>query len=125
MEPQGPQTYEQAIQGVLDGVLHEAILLVLPIFLMFLFKDFLAEVVGGFVWRFRSGYEEGETVNIEGEWGRITKLGFLRTTFTVYTWEEGKDEPIGGESMQILNNHLRKMKIKTPLQPVDKRLRRK
>lgn len=110
----GPETYDTFILRELFG---ELVWLILGLFILSLGKEFLQSIASGILWRFKSGYENNELVNVDGEWARINHIGFLRTDFTVYRWEGEKI--IGGDSMTVPNSELRNMKIKQPLPMVD------
>jgi hypothetical protein len=81
-------------------------------------KQVLVELAGGVVWRFKGGYDNDEIVIVEGEWARIQRIGWLKTDFNVFTWTRGMRMPSGGNIRSILNNELRRIDIRKPLEKI-------
>src|SRR3990167_105068 len=108
---------DSELVAALKGIADEVFILALPIILLFFVRSLIEEIIAGMIWRWRSGYERNEIVSINGDWARITDLGWMRTYFVVYIWEG--ETVIGGYSMNILNSELRKMKIKQQLEMVN------
>ena len=102
----------QAVQA-LHELGHELYWLIFPIIFFTVVEGFIVELAGGVLFRFRSGHHNDEIVMVDGEWARVTRLGIFSTT--MYTYILRDDKVIGGYSMTILNDELRHMKIKRPL----------
>lgn len=97
---------------------HEVFFFIVPILLMFFLKSFVEEIVGGLLWKWRSGYDEDDLVKLNGDWARIVHIGLFRSKFYVYVIN-ARDEIVGGYKMSVLNNELRKMTLKEPLNLID------
>lgn len=109
-----------AVHDVAHQIFGELVWLLLVLLLFELTKDLLKEFVGGVIWRMKSGYANMDIVRIDGESGRIVHLGLFRTSFIVYIFDKETGKKIvGGYSMSILNDELRRTKIQEPLPLVD------
>jgi len=82
-----------------------------PLVLMIVFRDFVGNIVGGVVWRFKSNYEEESVIQLDGELGVIAHIGILQTKFYIYIVND-KGEVVGKWVRRVLNNHLRSAKVK-------------
>ena len=98
-------------------VFHEFYWIAVPLVLLTFLRSFIEEFIAGVLWRFKSGYDNYEVVEIEDEYARIMHMGLFRTEFNVYLIKDNK--VVGGSVMSVLNSELRKMKIKQPLALLD------
>lgn len=113
----GPESLETVVDA---HITQELLLLALSLFVLAVFKNLMEMIVMGLIWRWRSPYEEDEIVCVDGEWGRIVYMGYIKTKFVIYLWDTDKRQFItGGKSMWIANSELSKRKIQALLPLVD------
>lgn len=86
----------------------------LPIFLLYLARTFLDQLVWGLVWKLGRRYNENDVVIIDGEFGRIIRIGLFSVEFYVY--EIVDDKIVSGWTLNMANDKLRDLKLKKPLQ---------
>lgn len=104
-------TYEDMVQVLAEQIILYGLMLSAPIFLSLIFREFISNIVGGILWRFKSYYREEQIVEIDGEVGQIVHIGTLQTKFYIFIIND-KKEVVGKWSMRVLNNHLRTRKVK-------------
>ena len=106
------QTKEKLLE-VAHDLTHELIWGAVGLFVLYLFKSTLEEIVMGILWRFRSDFNNRDIVKLDNEWSRIIHIGLTRTEFTVFLIKDGSI--IGGDTVFISNEKLREHQVKKPL----------
>jgi hypothetical protein len=89
-----------------------------PLLIAIFFKELIAEFISGLLWRFGSHIEADDVIKFNGKWGRIARIGLVKTTIYLYDIDS-QNRIIGGCSMCLLNSELRKEKICEPLRLIN------
>jgi hypothetical protein len=83
-------------------------------FIATIFKDTLQEVIAGLQIFLGNEYNNDDAVYVDGEPGRIVRVGKWKTTFYMYDYD--KDGNIsGGNALSIQNSELKHLRIARPL----------
>ena len=73
---------EKELSSLVQGALSaEIVTLVIVLFLLFLIKDLISDVVSGLVFIFGSEFNEGDTIYIDGKRAVIISVGLRRAKF--------------------------------------------
>lgn len=116
-----PPIHSEHIQEIIEAVkflFGQMIWALLGLLAFALLKGFMLEWIGGVMWRYNSNYEPLEIVRVDGRIARISHLGWLKTEFTVFIFNK-HNQVVGGWSLPMLNDELRRTKIEKFMPLVD------
>ena len=82
-----------------------------------LFQNTITEVVDGIMVFLGNDYNEDDIVTVDGEPGRIVRVGMWKTVFFIYHIANGKI--VGGSKLVVANSKLKDLKIEKPLPNFD------
>lgn len=85
--------------------------------LLLLFNNTIQEAVDGIMLFLGNDYNEDDVVEVDGEPGRIIRVGIWKTVFFIYHVVDGKI--VGGSKLVIQNSKLKDLKIEKPLPNLD------
>jgi len=85
--------------------------------LLLLFNNTITEVVDGLMIFLGNDYNEDDVVEVDGEPGRIIRVGIWKTVFFIYHIVNGKI--VGGSKLVVANSKLKDLKIEKPLPNLD------
>ena len=77
-----------------------------------LFQNTITEVVDGIMVFLGNDYNEDDIVTVDGEPGRIVRVGMWKTVFFIY-------KIVGGSKLVVANSKLKDLKIEKPLPNFD------
>ncbi len=84
---------------------------------LLLFNSTIQEAVDGIMIFLGNDYHEDDVVEVDGEPGRIIRVGIWQTVFFIYHVVDGKI--VGGSKLVIQNSKLKDIKIEKPLPNLD------
>jgi hypothetical protein len=82
-----------------------------------LFQSTIQEAVDGLMVFLGNDYNEDDVVEVDGEPGRIVRVGIWKTVFFIYHIVGGKI--VGGSKLVVANSKLKDLKIEKPLPSLD------
>tara|TARA_B100001939_G_scaffold344988_1_gene360640 strand:+ start:1584 stop:1922 length:339 start_codon:yes stop_codon:yes gene_type:complete len=85
--------------------------------LLLLFNNTIQEAVDGIMLFLGNDYNEDDVVEVDGEPGRIIRVGIWKTVFFIYHVVDGKI--VGGSKLVVQNSKLKDLKIEKPLPNLD------
>ena len=84
---------------------------------LLLFQNTITEAVDGIMIFMGNDYNEDDVVMVDGEPGRIIRVGIWKTVFFIYYVQDGKI--VGGAMLVVANSKLKDLKIEKPLPNLD------
>ena len=84
---------------------------------LLLFQNTITEAVDGIMIFLGNDYNEDDVVEVDGEPGRIVRVGMWKTVFFIYHIVGGKI--VGGSKLVVANSKLKDLKIEKPLPNFD------
>ncbi len=84
---------------------------------LLLFNNTITEVVDGLMIFLGNDYNEDDVVEVDGDPGRIIRVGIWKTVFFIYHIVNGKI--VGGSKLVVANSKLKDLKIEKPLVNLD------
>ena len=84
---------------------------------LLLFNSTIQEAVDGIMIFLGNDYHEDDVVSVDGEPGRIIRVGIWKTVFFIYYVQDGKI--VGGAKLVVANSKLKDLKIEKPLPNLD------
>ena len=84
---------------------------------LLLFNNTIQEAVDGIMLFLGNDYNEDDVVEVDGEPGRIIRVGIWKTVFFIYHVVDGKI--VGGSKLVVQNSKLKDLKIEKPLPNLD------
>ena len=84
---------------------------------LLLFQNTISEAVDGIMIFMGNDYNEDDVVMVDGEPGRIIRVGIWKTVFFIYYVQDGKI--VGGAQLVVANSKLKDLKIEKPLPNLD------
>ena len=85
--------------------------------LTLLFRSTIEKLVAGMMVFMGNDYNEDDVVEVDGEPGRIVRVGMWTTTFFTYDVRDGII--VGGAKLVVQNDKLKDLKIEKPLPLLD------
>ena len=85
--------------------------------LLLRFQNTISEIVDGIMVFIGNDYNEDDVVEVDGEPGRIVRVGVWKTVFFIYHIVGGKI--VGGSKLVVANSKLKDLKIEKPLPNLD------
>ncbi len=82
-----------------------------------LFQNTIREAVDGIMVFLGNDYNEDDVVEVDGEPGRIVRVGLWKTVFFIYHVVNG--QIVGGAKLVVANSKLKDLKIEKPLPNLD------
>ena len=82
-----------------------------------LFQNTIREAVDGIMVFLGNDYNEDDVVEVDGEPGRIVRVGMWTTVFFIYHVVNG--QIVGGAKLVVANSKLKDLKIEKPLPNLD------
>ena len=82
-----------------------------------LFQNTIREAVDGIMVFLGNDYNEDDVVEVDGEPGRIVRVGMWKTVFFIYQVVNG--QIVGGAKLVVANSKLKDLKIEKPLPNLD------
>jgi small-conductance mechanosensitive channel len=82
-----------------------------------LFQSTIQEAVDGLMVFLGNDYNEDDVVEVDGDPGRIVRVGMWKTTFFIYHVVGGNI--VGGSKLVVANSKLKDLKIEKPLPNLD------
>ena len=82
-----------------------------------LFQSTIQEAVDGLMVFLGNDYNEDDVVEVDGDPGRIVRVGMWKTTFFIYHVVNGNI--VGGSKLVVANSKLKDLKIEKPLPNLD------
>ena len=82
-----------------------------------LFQNTIREAVDGIMVFLGNDYNEEDVVEVDGEPGRIVRVGMWKTVFFIYHVVNG--QIVGGAKLVVANSKLKDLKIEKPLPNLD------
>ena len=82
-----------------------------------LFQNTIREAVDGIMVFLGNDYNEDDVVEVDGEPGRIVRVGMWKTVFFIYHVVNG--QIVGGAKLVVANSKLKDLKIEKPLPKLD------
>ena len=82
-----------------------------------LFQNTIREAVDGIMVCLGNDYNEDDVVEVDGEPGRIVRVGLWKTVFFIYHVVNG--QIVGGAKLVVANSKLKDLKIEKPLPNLD------
>ena len=82
-----------------------------------LFQNTIREAVDGIMVFLGNDYNEDDVVEVDGEPGRIVRVGMWKTVFFIYHVVNG--QIVGGAKLVVANSKLKELKIEKPLPKLD------
>ena len=85
--------------------------------IVLLFQNTIREAVDGLMVFLGNDYNEDDVVEVDGEPGRIVRVGLWKTVFFIYHVVDG--QIVGGAKLVVANSKLKDLKIEQPLPSLD------
>lgn len=82
-----------------------------------IFQNTIREIVDGLMVFLGNDYNEDDVVDVDGEPGRIVRVGIWKTVFFIYHLKDGS--VVGGSKLVVANSKLKDLKIEKPLANLD------
>jgi|TARA_Y100001938_G_C7768093_1_gene271890 small-conductance mechanosensitive channel len=105
------------MENYLQKVVEEYSWLLISGVLLLLFQNTIREVVDGIMIFLGNDYKEDDVVEVDGEPGRIVRVGMWKTVFFIYHVVNG--QIVGGSKLVVQNSKLKDLKIEKPLPNLD------
>ena len=105
------------MENYLQKVVEEYSWLLISGVLLLLFQNTIREVVDGIMIFLGNDYKEDDVVEVDGEPGRIVRVGMWKTVFFIYHVVNG--QIVGGSKLVVQNSKLKDLKIEKPLPLLD------
>ena len=104
-------------QGLIEGLIGQYGWLFLVGVITLIFQNTIREAVAGLMVFIGNDYNEDDVVEVDGEPGRIVRVGIWKTVFFLYHVVGGK--VVGGSKLVVANSKLKDLKIEKPLANLD------
>ena len=85
--------------------------------MVLLFQNTIREAVDGLMVFLGNDYNEDDVVEVDGDPGRIVRVGLWKTVFFIYHIVDG--QIVGGAKLVVANSKLKDLKIEKPLPNLD------
>jgi len=85
--------------------------------IVLLFQNTIREAVDGLMVFLGNDYNEDDVVEVDGDPGRIVRVGLWKTVFFIYHIVDG--QIVGGAKLVVANSKLKDLKIEKPLPSLD------
>ena len=85
--------------------------------IVLLFQNTIREAVDGLMVFLGNDYNEDDVVEVDGDPGRIVRVGLWKTVFFIYHIIDG--QIVGGAKLVVANSKLKDLKIEKPLPNLD------
>ena len=85
--------------------------------MVLLFQNSIGEAVDGIMVFLGNDYNEDDVVEVDGEPGRIVRVGMWKTVFFIYNVVNG--QIVGAAKLVVANSKLKDLKIEKPLPNLD------
>ena len=85
--------------------------------IVLLFQNTIREAVDGLMVFLGNDYNEDDVVEVDGDPGRIVRVGLWKTVFFIYHIVDG--QIVGGAKLVVANSKLKDLKIEKPLPNLD------
>lgn len=117
--PQGHKTSNRGTQmeAQLQALIGEYGWLFASGIVVLLFQNTIREAVDGIMVFLGNDYNEDDVVEVDGEPGRIVRVGLWKTVFFIYHVVNG--QIVGGAKLVVANSKLKDLKIEKPLPNLD------
>tara|TARA_R110002020_G_scaffold336336_3_gene551533 strand:- start:94 stop:480 length:387 start_codon:yes stop_codon:yes gene_type:complete len=117
--PQGHKTNNRGTQmeAQLQALIGEYGWLFASGIVVLLFQNTIREAVDGIMVFLGNDYNEDDVVEVDGEPGRIVRVGLWKTVFFIYHVVNG--QIVGGAKLVVANSKLKDLKIEKPLPNLD------
>ena len=100
------------------SLLNEQIWVLIGLSVMFLMRNMIESMVSGLMVFIGNDYNADDIVEVDGQPGRIVRVGFSKTVFFLYSLDKAGNIA-GGSKLVIQNDKLKDLKIEKPLQELD------
>ena len=104
-------------QGLVEGLIGQYGWLFLVGVITLIFQNTIREAVDGIMVFLGNDYNEDDVVEVDGEPGRIVRVGLWKTVFFIYHVVNG--QIVGGAKLVVANSKLKDLKIEKPLPNLD------
>ena len=108
---------EERIMEAIKQLINEYSWLLVTGVALLLFNNTITELVEGIMVFMGNDYNEDDVVEVDGDPGRIVRVGIWKTVFFIYHIVNGKI--VGGSKLVIANSKLKDLKIEKPLPNLD------
>jgi len=108
---------EERIMEAIKQLINEYSWLLVTGVALLLFNNTITELVEGIMVFMGNDYNEDDVVEVDGDPGRIVRVGMWKTVFFIYHIVNGKI--VGGSKLVIANSKLKDLKIEKPLPNLD------
>jgi len=108
---------EERIMEAIKQLINEYSWLLVTGVALLLFNNTITELVEGLMVFMGNDYNEDDVVEVDGDPGRIVRVGMWKTVFFIYHIVNGKI--VGGSKLVIANSKLKDLKIEKPLPNLD------
>ena len=105
------------MEQMLQKVVGEYSWLLISGIAILLFQNTIREAVDGLMVFLGNDYNEDDVVEVDGEPGRIVRVGLWKTVFFIYHVVNG--QIVGGSKLVVANSKLKDLKIEKPLPNLD------
>ena len=105
------------MEQILQKVVGEYSWLLISGIAILLFQNTIREAVDGIMVFLGNDYNEDDVVEVDGEHGRIVRVGLWKTVFFIYHVVNGAI--VGGSKLVVANSKLKDLKIEKPLPNLD------
>jgi hypothetical protein len=105
------------MEQILQKVVGEYSWLLVSGIALLLFQNTIREAVDGIMVFVGNDYNEDDVVTVDGEPGRIVRVGIWKTVFFIYHVVDGTI--VGGSKLVVANSKLKDIKIEKPLPNLD------
>lgn len=105
------------MENILQKVVGEYSWLLISGIAFLLFQNTIREAVDGIMVFLGNDYNEDDVVEVDGDPGRIVRVGMWTTVFFIYHVVDGNI--VGGSKLVVANSKLKDLKLKKPLPNLD------
>ena len=105
------------MEQILQKVVGEYSWLLVSGIALLLFQNTIREAVDGLMIFLGNDYNEDDVVEVDGDPGRIVRVGLWKTGFFIYHVVNG--QIVGGSKLVVANSKLKDLKIEKPLPNLD------
>ena len=105
------------MEQILQKVVGEYSWLLISGIVVLLFQNTIREAVDGIMVFLGNDYNEDDVVEVDGDPGRIVRVGLWKTVFFIYHVKNGMI--VGGTKLVVANSKLKDLKIEKPLPNLD------
>jgi len=105
------------MEQILQKVVGEYSWLLVSGIAILLFQNTIREAVDGIMIFLGNDYNEDDVVEVDGDPGRIVRVGMWKTVFFIYHVVDG--QIVGGSKLVVANSKLKDLKIEKPLPNLD------